>query len=94
LPQVFKSALQENSVKTAALKEMEALYPDFTAPTLLFHAVDDGTIPFPNSQELIDIIQSEKRSLVRTDGLRHQLQEAAPKMLYNEIQNFITSNNL
>ena len=89
LSHVFFITWRENLVKDAYMSEIEPLYSDFNKPTLLFHARDDSTVPYGNSEQLLETITSSQKKLIRTDGVRHQIQDAIPEMLFEELDEFV-----
>lgn len=91
LSHVFYQTWRENLVKDEYLAKIEPLYKKFSKPTLLFHAIDDWIVPYENSEKLLNTISSPQKKLIRTDGIRHQLQDAIPVILFEKINEFVKS---
>lgn len=90
LPHVFYVWLQENLSKDTSLSAIEETYKEFTQPLLLFHAIDDPVIPYDNSKAMLELLPN-KTTLVRTDGIRHQVQEAIPYEMFARLDAFVKS---
>lgn len=89
LPDIFYTTAQENIHKESLLEDMIPVYESFDKPTLLFHALDDQIVPYANSSTLLELIPALQKKLIRTDGVRHQIQDAIPRQLYHHIDEFV-----